>query len=403
MVIRGVYSDIEKKILEEFDKESDKRQGWSGAWAGRGSLPGSSDPEATIEAMKEFALGVDPWNPFWYIPKYAIPSRWGGLIAHPFFIERFRPFESMMKSHSGYFLTFYLLGHDFEYFQPIRPGDIVRAWQYRPWLEDITDLSGKGPRQFRYIDVKCDFINQRDELIGTFRMPVWITLYEGQPPVERFLPDYGYSMEELDLLAELTENETPRGSKTRYWEDVEVGDEPRTITSGPITYQNTGRDATVSINPDGVRMRTFPHYEEPLGAPIEFGYVPDRETGLLYPTHGVGRHISDRAAQYEGGRRAWIFNTDARRPLLRSVTNWMGNDAFLCKFSWRHVWRTPIGDALLVKGEVVKKYVENDEHLVDLKVWCLNLRGCITDFAVATIKLVSKEDNFPTMKKVIKR
>ena len=37
----------------------------------------------------------------------------------------------------------------------------------------------------------------------------------------------------------------------------------------------------------------------------------------------------------------------------KAVTNWMGNDAFLCKFSWRHIWRTPIGDALVIHGEVV--------------------------------------------------
>jgi hypothetical protein len=89
--------------------------------------------------------------------------------------------------------------------------------------------------------------------------------------------------------------------------------------------------------------------------------------------------------------------------MCRLITNWIGDDGFVCKFGWRHVWRTPVGDALLINGKVVKKYVDNGEHLVDLSVWCLNLRGTITDMALATVKLISKEDRYPDAKKVIKR
>ena len=81
----------------------------------------------------------------------------------------------------------------------------------------------------------------------------------------------------------------------------------------------------------------------------------------------------------------------------------MGDDGFVCKFSWRHVWRTPVGDALLINGKIVKKYVENGERLVDLSAWCLNLRGTITDMATATVKLISKEDDYPDVKKVVNR
>jgi len=89
--------------------------------------------------------------------------------------------------------------------------------------------------------------------------------------------------------------------------------------------------------------------------------------------------------------------------MARLVTNWMGDDGFICKFSWRHVWRAPIGDAAIINGKVTKKYVENGEHLVDISVWCLDLRGCIPDMAVATVKLVSKADKYPAIKKVVNR
>ena len=116
-----------------------------------------------------------------------------------------------------------------------------------------------------------------------------------------------------------------------------------------------------------------------------------------------GRHGNDRAAQFEGGPRAWIFNVQSRYPMCRLITNWIGDDGFVCKFGWRHIWRTPVGDALLINGKVLEKYVDNGEHLVDLSVWCLNLRGTITDMALATVKLLSKEDRYPDANKVIKR
>ena len=89
--------------------------------------------------------------------------------------------------------------------------------------------------------------------------------------------------------------------------------------------------------------------------------------------------------------------------MCRLITNWMGDDGFVCKFSWRHVWRTPVGDALLINGRVTKKYVANGEHLVDISAWCLNLRGTITDMATATVKLISKEDKYPDVKTVVNR
>jgi hypothetical protein len=293
------------------------------------------------------------------------------------------------------------MGHDYEYFQPIRPGDTIRTWAFRPTLEDSTDLSGKGPRKFRYIDGQCDYINQRDEIIGTLKQRVEVTLHEGRPTVDKPYDDYGYTQKELDYLAEVFESERPRGAEIRYWEDVNVGDDMGTITDGPTTFLNMPFP-TPPAPPGGVPRRAFMRYQEPLGGPVMVGYIPDRDTGLLYPVHG-GRHGNDRAARFEGGPHAWIFNVQSRYPMSRLITNWIGDDGFVCKFGWRHVWRTPVGDAFLVNGKVLKKYVDKGEHLLDLSVWCLNLRGTITDMAFATVKLVSKEDKYPGARQVIKR
>jgi len=107
------------------------------------------------------------------------------------------------------------MGHDYEYYQPVRPGDTIRTWALRPTLEDFNDLSGKGPRKLRYVDGQCNYINQRGEIMGAFEQHVEVALHEGDPPVDKYFPDYGYTQKELAYLAEILDSEKPRGTETR--------------------------------------------------------------------------------------------------------------------------------------------------------------------------------------------
>ena len=51
----------------------------------------------------------------------------------------------------------------------------------------------------------------------------------------------------------------------------------------------------------------------------------------------------------------------------------------------------PLGDAIIGRGKVTNKRVENGEHLVDLDVWLRNMRGNTTEAASATVSLFSKK------------
>jgi len=395
MAVRGVYNDLEKEIIEQFNQEAEKRCGWSEA----GMMAGGN-PTVTLETLLKNAHDVDAWNPLWNLEKYAAATRWGGIIAHPFFAELYKPEERMVRTKKGLFLTFYLMGHDFINYQPVRPGDILRAYAKKPTLVDNTDLNGKGPRKFRYQETCCDVINQRNEIVTSYELFVEVQLHEGVPPQDKYLPEYGYTEKEINYLADLVQKEKPRGRGILYWEDIKEGDSLGSITTGPTDF--IGMNFPDMTPPGEVPKRSMPRYEEPLQGPVMTAYVPDRETGLIYPVHG-GRHTNDRAAQYEGGPRAWIFNFVSRYPMCRLVTNWIGDDGFVCKFSWRHIWRTPVGDSLIINGKVARKYIENGEHLVDVKAWCLNLRGSITDVSTATVKLLSKDEDYPPVKTIINR
>lgn len=69
MAVRGKYSELEKEILENFEKEADTRVGW---YKPAPDTPPfmKGDPVITAEALKEYAARLDPWNLFWNLEKY---------------------------------------------------------------------------------------------------------------------------------------------------------------------------------------------------------------------------------------------------------------------------------------------------------------------------------------------
>ncbi len=56
------------------------------------------------------------------------------------------------------------------------------------------------------------------------------------------------------------------------------------------------------------------------------------------------------------------------------VTDWLG-DGTLKKFSYKFTDRVWVGDRLICRGTVVRKYANGDENRVDCDVWVENQRG----------------------------
>ena len=71
--------------------------------------------------------------------------------------------------------------------------------------------------------------------------------------------------------------------------------------------------------------------------------------------------------------------------LIELVTDWMGIDGWIRKFNCQYRRTDPIRSALVMKGRIVKKYVEETQHLVDLEIWTETPDGEKTTIASATI------------------
>jgi len=98
--------------------------------------------------------------------------------------------------------------------------------------------------------------------------------------------------------------------------------------------------------------------------------------------------------------------------MARLVTNWIGDDGWLRKFSWRNdnladdiIEQVPslqektvtghgkVSDVLIAKAYVTKKYIENGEHRVNLVVWTEDIDGTLCQAANATVILPSRSSN----------
>jgi hypothetical protein len=77
--------------------------------------------------------------------------------------------------------------------------------------------------------------------------------------------------------------------------------------------------------------------------------------------------------------------------LGQAVTDWMGDDGALKKFSCEIRGPNMMGDINIIRGNVTKKYIEAGEHLVDCDIFCENQGGNITAPGRATVVLPSKK------------
>ncbi len=376
MAVRGVYTEVEKKMLAKLEKAADKLEGWAKI----------TNQVATAESIKNNNYATDPWNPLWRDENYARNTRWGSIIAFPTYEYRFGGFMwSPETPEDGSFVYESYVGEDWELFKPVRPGDSIRCWNRRPRMVDITPLDGKGMRKFAVFARDAEYINQKDELVSTLKLYLETTIYP-EYPEPYSMPEYGYTKEELEYIDRIVRAEVIRGANIRWWEDVNVGDELQPTVLGPTS---TGGGAGMPMGDLPIPPREVLRKSEMAQAGEDFLPGPD---GLLY-THS-GRHSSDRSAQAQGEPRAWLFGAASKIAMTRCVTNWMGDDGFIRKLRWRHIARIAIGDTNIDTGRVTNKRVENGEYLVDLLVWGRNMRGNIVEAATFTVSLLSKEAPF---------
>ena len=206
--------------------------------------------------------------------------------------------------------------------------------------------------------------------------------------------------EDWDKMREMWRAEKIRGAETLYWEDVNVGDQPQSLCTGPITEM------------DMIRYHGLQVIE---GRPMRDNLLdPDMVRRLEPFKNKYNVYYLDYASHYCGqgvGNNPIFYNTTNRNLLIRVVTNWMGDDGWLRSIDW-HFSNTEAdsffekvpfmkgkaatnhgscGQCMLLHGYVTDKYINDaGEHLVDLTCWAETWDHKLTQVIGTSVVLPSR-------------
>ncbi|WP_233808871.1 FAS1-like dehydratase domain-containing protein [Paraburkholderia sp. HP33-1] len=407
MAVKGVYSKAEERMIAEFEKKSAELTGWVGEMpSAEFAFPGHR--VASKELIHHMATAADFKNPLYRDEQYARNTRWGGIIAPPFY------YHAILHGGRICFLTMppedgivrserVLMIQQGDFYQPIRPGDSFKIWLGPTKIIDVTKSGENSLRQFKLVRV-VSYINQRDEVVCSNTDTHFYTLYppkkeagaymhfvmeknEGEKGDDKpmsYTKELSYTKEEIETIDRLYAHEQRRGGEIRYWEDVQVGEELPSIVMGPLTAWDT----VVAMQGFGAGSVTMNDLRT-IGADT---VLVDPRTNI--PHQDIELHLLDNMAQLVSSYSTTLLGPPILHFFSRLVTNWAGDDGFVRRLTWTKLANTPMGDTIFGRGRVTRKYVENGEYLVDVDVWMESNRGFISNVGPATVSLFSREKIF---------
>jgi acyl dehydratase len=354
---------------------------------------------ATEDAIRHYCDGLGDFNPLYRNREYAKNTVYGGIIAPPSFINAIVWLTGLGHDASyklDYFTAAIEAGCRIEWFKVIREGDSFTAFEIPTEVIDSTREGPSGHLQF-LVRANRVYKNQENEVIcivnGSLMMIVpRPPIKEGEPPqpavkLREFKP-YHFSVDEIEDWYQKTINEEIRGATPRFWEDVNIGDElpPVHHIYTPAEFIAFAAGSGFSASNWVCRMRQIKNGKEMFG----WKQVLDKDSG--FPDLTI-QHVSDMAAKRLGfATRAIAAGVQLKCWLTHVVTNWVGDTGFLKKMEDQV--RKPLyrESLVLCKGRVVKKYIEDGQHLVDLHVTLEDHWGdLIIPNGLATVVLPSRQ------------
>lgn len=253
-------------------------------------------------------------------------------------------------------------GSEFEFFLPIRPGDIITPLSK---LKSLVEKTGRFVGPMVFITAETSYTNQKGEIVGLWRSTV------AKYSTSKAQDKKTYLEEQLGALfpegyPDMRKGETRcRGVDPRYFEDVDIGEEIPSMVR-QLTIPQIVATADVSQRISNILPYTMP------GPGCYWHYA----VGESWKMRGLP------APMDEGPIRSAIPS--------QLMTDWMGDDGWLSKLSIQV--RHPIyaGDTTTWKGKVTDKYIKDQQHLVECEYSAVNQRGQESTKGNATIILPSR-------------
>jgi acyl dehydratase len=337
--------------------------------------------QATLDSIRHWALGIGDGNPLWLDPDYAAKSRWGSVTAPGTFLYAFdRVVSGYVSGLPGIHAMF--AGTDWNWNLPIRLGDTISA---EPSLKSLTDLksnfSGRSVKQTYGVR----FLNQDGAVVCT--ADSWCIRTQRdvarQRATREMISPKVWTGDEIAEVSKHYQSHAPRGSAPRYWQDVSVGESLPTLLKGPSTVTSfvcfTQGWGSLYVKAHGQAFDMFRDHPA-LGIPNDLG-IPE-------PPERV--HWDNALARAVGVPAAYDYGPERVSWLGHLMTDWIGDDGFLKRLNVQVRKHNIIGDLTTCSGTVTRKWLDGDEHLVEVAVAGSNQRGEQTAVGIAVAALPSR-------------
>ena len=349
---------------------------------------------ATVDNIRNFAVGAGNDNPLHCDPDYAETTRWGSVIAPSMMAGVINkpllgdPMDPEIKARTkGVFrgIHVFVSGGEWTFYRPIFPGDTLYSFKGEEKLDvNPSEFAGRNVVQLRR-DVK---FNQRGEVVAVYRMLKILTERKTAAKKGKYakIEPKTYSDEEIAEIDAIYAAEQVRGAEPRFYEDVQVGDSLGRMAKGPLTVTDvicfhSGGYGFLPYAPTVGRLawknrqRIAPFYVK-----NEHG-VPDVAQRV---------HWDSAWAQAIGNPMAYDYGVMRENYVYHYLTDWCGDDGWVVRQNDQLRKFNYIGDTQIITGEVTAKREDAGRCLVEVAVAMTNQRGEKTVTADATIALPSR-------------
>ncbi len=351
---------------------------------------------ATRIAILKFTEGIGDPNPLWSNEEYAKNSRFGRIVAPPSFV--WACFAHVIFGWRG--LGGFHAGCDVEFMKPIFVGDKISA--------ECVFKSFEGPKESRYAEetvidhFQNQYWNQNGELIAKYHW--WVVHFarakaRKKKKYGRLELPHPWTDEQLRQIEQEILSEEIRGSKPRYWEEVEIGEELGPVVKGPlgitdeIAYIIGGGVPIPRLQAHGVALRSY--QKHPAWA------FRDPNTSASEPIFAV--HYNKAAANAMGLPHSYDVGVQRHCWGIHLITNWMGDDAWLKRSYTEYGKFVYLSDAVWIKGKVTKKYIDEDgDHCIHIERSAINQRDENVMPGYAIVALPSKQNNSSPLDKELR-
>ncbi len=356
--------------------------------------------EGTMSGTRKCITGIGDPNPLYYYPDYADKTRWGGVIAHPTYINtcgtsvkrELDPTD--VPKGLGAMDGMYALdgGLDLYFYRPIRIGDFIWGKKY---LMDVTPKKSEFAGLSVVTNERSFWANDNSELLaGGTRTTVYVAWEKtpGERTKYSWVKDrIRYKPEDFRPVDNIMDAQVVRGAEPRYWEDVNEGDELQPVGKGPVIYVdlfnfNIGHGMTWY---DGSHLLMYhDRLKHPGRWVIDLNGCPNSVEAVHFHDGMLATRL--------GMPTEFIYGDLICSWLVHLCTNWMGDDAWLYHIDARYHEPVWMYDHNVVKGKVIRKYIDGaGQYKVDVDMHTESNRGRTCATGHATIILPSKVGGLP--------